>query len=310
MTFLHPALFYRGEDEFLAGVVPFVRAGLGDGQPVAVAVPGERVELVRDELGTDGHRVAFVDMARDGRNPGRILPGILLEFAERHPAAVVRIVAEPVWPGRSLIEYPACAQHEALVNTAFDGRGATVLCPYDAVALPEHVLADAEATHPLLLDASGAHTSPRYAPERIADAYNAPLPEPNGALLGGGDLLFAAGDISRPRMQAATHAARLGMAGPRIVDLELAVNELATNSVVHGGGTGSMRLWAEDGALVCEVRDEGLLADPLAGRRPVPPTRPGGRGLLMVNHLADLVRLHRAADGLTVRIYFTLRPPA
>jgi hypothetical protein len=38
--FTHPALFYRGADEYLAGTIPFVRTGLAAGEPVAVAVPG------------------------------------------------------------------------------------------------------------------------------------------------------------------------------------------------------------------------------------------------------------------------------
>ena len=39
----------------------------------------------------------------------------------------------------------------------------------------------------------------------------------------------------------------------------LAVDELAANSIRHGGGRGVVRLWTEDGALVCDVRDRGSI---------------------------------------------------
>ncbi len=55
------------------------------------------------------------------------------------------------------------------------------------------------------------------------------------------------------------HAARAGLAEGRAADLLLAVNEVATNSLLHGGGRGTVRLWREADALVCEVRDEGCI---------------------------------------------------
>ncbi|MDQ0577974.1 anti-sigma regulatory factor (Ser/Thr protein kinase) [Streptomyces rishiriensis] len=54
------------------------------------------------------------------------------------------------------------------------------------------------------------------------------------------------------RRFALAQAMRLGMAGERLMDVELAVAELATNSVVHGGGRGTLAIWAEQGQLVCE----------------------------------------------------------
>ena len=44
--------------------------------------------------------------------------------------------------------------------------------------------------------------------------------------------------------------------------------------------------------------------DPLAGRRPAIPTQLNGRGLLVVNHLADLVRTHTRPGQTTIRAYF------
>ncbi|GAA2149300.1 ATP-binding protein [Glycomyces algeriensis] len=60
-----------------------------------------------------------------------------------------------------------------------------------------------------------------------------------------------------------------GLSGNRLIDLEIAVTELVTNSVLHGGGSGLLRIWTEHDQLVCEVSDAGHISDPLLGRRPV-----------------------------------------
>ncbi|MET8243094.1 anti-sigma factor RsbA family regulatory protein [Streptomyces sp. NPDC005202] len=301
--FVHPALFYRDEQEYLAGTVPFVRAGLESGEPVAVAVPGENLRLIEAELGADADAVRLLDMRQAGRNPGRIIPGVLRAFADaQEPGRRVRIIGEPIWAGRTPTEYPACVQHEALINAAFQGREVTVLCPYDARRLDERILADAYATHPVVIPAgaTGERDSVAYAPEHIVARYNEPLPVVPDALPFG----FATETLSQARRVATAEGARLGLADTRLEDLALVTAELTTNAVVHGGGSGVLRVWAEDGYVLCEVRDKGRLDDPLAGRRPAARDQRGGRDLLLVNLVADLVRVHTGEAGTTVRCWF------
>jgi anti-sigma regulatory factor (Ser/Thr protein kinase) len=100
---------------------------------------------------------------------------------------------------------------------------------------------------------------------------------------------------------------KVGLRANRLIDLEIAVTELATNSIRHGGGTGMLRVWAEGDRLVCEVADAGHLTDPLAGHRPVEDDH-GGHGLLLVNHVVDLLRTHTGAGGTTMRIHMKLDP--
>ncbi|MET9429752.1 ATP-binding protein, partial [Streptomyces sp. NPDC003036] len=38
---------------------------------------------------------------------------------------------------------------------------------------------------------------------------------------------------------------------------------------------------------------------------PPPPHQPGGRGLLLVHHLSDLVRFHTGDNGTTIRFYLS-----
>lgn len=300
--FVHPALFYRGERQYTAGTVPFVLEGLARGEAVAVAVPGPNLGLMKAELGPSAGGVRFLDMAQEGRNPGRIIPGVLRAFADAHPAGRVRIIGEPVWPGRTAAEYPACVQHEALINAAFAGRDVTILCPYDADRLDPRVIADAYATHPVVIDGDRELASGAYDPGQVVARYNEPLPYPPDAAA----YSFDAQALPAARHFAVHAAERLGLTGVRLQDVAVAVAELTTNSVVHGGGSGTLRIWAEGGEILCEVRDRGRLTDPLAGRRPAARGRAGGRGLLLVHHLADLVRVHAAEEGTAIRFHLRL----
>ncbi|WP_309116999.1 anti-sigma factor RsbA family regulatory protein [Saccharothrix sp.] len=299
--FTHPALFYRTDREYLSALVPFAEEGLDAGQPVAMAVPGARLDLVRSGLGTLARHVTLLDMAVEGRNPGRIIARVLRRFADRHRDRHVRIVGEPIWAGRSEVEYPACAQHEALINLAFDGRDVTILCPYDLSTLSPVAVADALVTHPVVWEGTSSYPSSDYDVPGLLSRYNEPLPEPPA------DAVFevsGTGDLGEARKFAAERADGVGR--ERVADVELIVTELATNSLRHSGGSCRVGVWRADGHLVCDVRDGGRLSDPLAGRRPPEPGQLSGRGLLMVNDLADLVRLHSGPTGTTVRALLRL----
>jgi anti-sigma regulatory factor (Ser/Thr protein kinase) len=297
---VHPALFYRDDTEYLAGTVPFVTGGLAKGEPVAVAVPKRQLKLLRTELGDAAEQVRFLDMTVVGRNPGRIIPGVLRAFADQHETDSVRIIGEPVWQGRTDTEYPACVQHEALINLAFTGRAATILCPYDASALTPQIISDAAATHPVLIDATGERASDEYAPEQIVATYNRSLPAPADSVTQD----FDYDSLSRLRPFARRLARDLGLFGSRIDDVVLTITELATNSVEHGPGAGTVRIWAADNQVVCQVSDSGQITNPLVGRIPAKLDQIRGRGVLLVNHLADLVRMYTGADGTTFQVHF------
>ena len=292
---VHPALFYQGPWEYLAGTVPLIREGLAEDEPVAVAVPGPRLRLLRGELGDDAARVRWVDMTEAGRNPGRIIVEVLGEAADPHPNRHVRIIGEPIWPDRSDVEYPACVQHEALINLAFRGRDVTILCPYDIAGLDPVVVEDAVATHPTLIQGGRTWASPDFAPERIVADYNRALPCPPEAMV----VAFDASGLDETCVFVVEHARRAGLEAEQVDDVVRAVGELLANSVRHGGGSGVLRAWTEPDHVVYEATDTGRIDDPLVGRRASP-----GQGLLAVNRLADLVRMHTRPDGTTVRVYF------
>jgi anti-sigma regulatory factor (Ser/Thr protein kinase) len=302
--FDHPALLYRGDAEFLAGTVPFVESALAAGEPVMVAVPDTNLQLLRAALGRDARDVEWHDMRVAGGNPGRILPGVLLSFAERHAGKRVRIIGEPIWAGRTAVEYPACAQHEALINAAFAGRAAAILCPYDVVRLDPSVIDDAYRTHPVMETPERRWHSPDYDdPVRVAAHFNQPLPDaPESAIR----IAVDYASLAVARTFVFDQAVGAGLAPDRADVMVLAVNELATNTVVHTTGVGGLAIWVEDGVLVCQYTDSGHLSDPLAGRIPPSPTNYGGRGLLLVNQFCDLVRIHTTPGATTIRLHTRL----
>ena len=74
-TFHHEAFFYRDDEEYLAGTVPFIEDGLAAGEAVLVAVPEARLGLVAGGLArADRAHVGFVAMEKLGRNPAWIIP--------------------------------------------------------------------------------------------------------------------------------------------------------------------------------------------------------------------------------------------
>jgi anti-sigma regulatory factor (Ser/Thr protein kinase) len=299
--FQHEALFYRDRDEYLAVTVPFIEGGLARDEPVLVAVPAANLDLLRAEVGEAGGRVSYADMSQAGRNPGRIIPYVLHAFIARHTPRSARVIGEPIWDGRSGDEYPACVQHEALINLAFTGLDVAIVCPYDVSALPADRVADAHRTHPVLADPGSRWASRAYMePSALVAAFNKPLgPVPPDAVA----VIFGADELAAIRDLAAEHAERAGLSERRGAQLQLAVNEIATNCVTHGNGPGMLRLWLTEGYLVAEINGGGRLRDPLAGRIPVPPRQPNGRGLLLVNEVCDLVRVHTSMQGTTTRLY-------
>jgi anti-sigma regulatory factor (Ser/Thr protein kinase) len=297
---------YHGDGEYLAGTVSFIRAGFAAGEPVAVAVPAARIALLRAELGPMADRVHLVDLSTAGRNPGWILPGVLWEFADRHPDQPVRIVQEPIWHGRDADEYPACVRHEALVNQSFAGQAVTILCPYDAARLGPGVLADTARTHPIVVEHGAGSANGRYAPDAVLAAYNTTLPAPANAEM----CVVDAPALPRLRRVATEFGLRQGLSADRTDDLVLALTELATNSIEHAHCAATVLLGRTRNHVVCQVRDNGHITDPLAGRRPVAPAAERGRGLLMVNHLADLVRVYTVPGRTITEVRFAVHAAA
>lgn len=307
--FRHEALVYRDEQGFLDGTVPFIRVGLDRDEPVMVAVDEDKIARLRSELADGAAHVQFVDMGALGRNPARVLP-IWRRFVTEHAAdGPMRGVAEPVWQGRAAHELAEYEHHDSLLDFAFgDTDDFTLLCPYDAGELPADVIEAAYRRHPWIADGNGGKASQTYAkrdPEELPFAGS--LPAPRGEVE---QLEFDRQHLAAVRRFVEMAAESAGINGTRRSDIVLAASELAANSVVHGGGSGTARVWCEPDAFLFEVADRGVIDDALVGRRRPTPDQLHGRGLWIVNQLCDLVQVRSDTDGSVVRFRIDLKGQA
>jgi anti-sigma regulatory factor (Ser/Thr protein kinase) len=304
-TLEHDALFYATDDEYVTGVAGFVREGLQRDEPVLISVPGWNLRLLREAFTSEEmSRVRLRDMTVAGRNPGRIIGTVLTAFVREHVGRRVRIVGEPIWAGRTDEEYPACAEHEALINVALGESPAYIQCPYDTSRLSTSVLTDATRTHPTLAAGVERWTSPAYTdPAAVAASFDIELsPVPPDA-----EFLVISPETGPRGARGLVHdAARPhGLSDDRLTEVRLVTQELAVNTLTHSPGRGLLEVWTADDHLIVQVQDGGRITDPLVGRRPPEPPHVG-HGLFLVHQLADLVRIHRESSGTTVRTYFRL----
>ncbi len=113
-------------------------------------------------------------------------------------------------------------------------------------------------------------------------------------------------NLSEVRALAEREARSSGLPEDRVVDFVIAVGEVTANTVRHARSPGSMEIWLAGGELICEIRDAGVITDPLAGSRPPPPEANGGHGLWLVHQICDGVDLHSDAKGTVIRLHMAL----
>ncbi len=300
-AYRHEAMLYAGDDDFVDGVASFVRAGVASEEPVLVVVEARKIDMLRTALGRDAAEVEFADMAAVGQNPARIIPA-WREFVAGHAGSGRRIrgVGEPVYVGRSSDERTECHLHEALLNVALADAPLSLLCPYDTRALSAQDIETAIDNHPFLHEGGRACENARFGAP--IEWFGGDLPEPTVATE---SLEFDLKRLSAVRALIDDRAAVFGLELARRRECVLAVSEIATNSLLYGGGRGSLRCWIEDDRFVCEVSDRGQIMEPMVGRiRPVA-GQVGGHGLWLANQLADLVQVRSNDQRTIVRVHIS-----
>lgn len=299
----HLALFYGSTTEYVMAVRSHVQASLDRGEPLCIAVHRSRLELLRAGLDSESGRVAFADLTETGRNPARIIPA-MRAFIDEHRGEQVSYIAEPAWAARSAAEWREVTRHDALINLAFSGTTVSIMCPYDRMALPSSVIADARITHPAVLQEGRLRPSPEYqGQDGLPPGCELPLTAPPPWA----DSLVYTTELRGVRRLVRRHAAQAGLA-EAAPDLVLAVGEIASNTLRHAHGEGTMHVWHTEQEILCQLHDQGQITDPLAGRVRWPPDAAGGHGLWLVNQLCDLVELRTGPQGTTTRLH--MRRPA
>ena len=283
-TVIHHAHLYGSPEEYVRAVMAFVEAGARQGEPVMVAVPNPKGDLLTPLL-AGFKEVEMVDLSDLGRNPSRFLPAAM-DFVADHDRPA-RIVAEPIWPGRRRDETAEAERHEALVGQIRSKRPVEMLCLYDGRRLPHGAISEMWRSHPDVTVLGITVTSAQYIPEAGPPADShwplEPFP-PAGQTI---DIDFDR--VNPVRAGARAVAAMADLSVDRTEDLVLAVAELAWHSIISGGGRGRLRLWATgSGAALCEVLDASA--------------RPDGQDLWLVNQLCDLVQVRSEPEGTRIRI--------
>jgi anti-sigma regulatory factor (Ser/Thr protein kinase) len=132
-------------------------------------------------------------------------------------------------------------------------------------------------------------------------------PDGDGALPPSGDPAYTyTTDLAAIRAVVHRYAIQAGLAEARAIDLMLAVSEVAANTVKHAKSQGSLKIWYDAKEIVCQIHDEGVITDPLAGRRQPSLEALGGHGLWIVNQVCDQVDMQSDEVGTTIRLHMIL----
>ena len=117
------------------------------------------------------------------------------------------------------------------------------------------------------------------------------------------EMKFTAEELPGVRRFIAVRARRYDVDEDLIGDLVIAVNEIATNAVRHGSPHAELRIWAEGGRVIAEVRDSGtwrFSAEP--GGSPPPPDAEGGMGIWVARQICSNVHIRTGINGTVVRL--------
>jgi anti-sigma regulatory factor (Ser/Thr protein kinase) len=113
-------------------------------------------------------------------------------------------------------------------------------------------------------------------------------------------------DLSAVRAEVKREARQASLPEHKVIDLVLAVSEIAANTVKHAQSPGLLEISHDDREVICTIHDEGIIADPLAGRRRPAPDALDGHGLWLVHQVCDLVEMRSDRTGTTIRLHMSI----
>jgi anti-sigma regulatory factor (Ser/Thr protein kinase) len=292
----HHAFVYESDEEYVAGTAAFLKEGLDAGEAAIVANTRDGLAMMRDALGADADRVAFVDVSATYTRPAHTVAryyGTFLEQLQGAPS--VRAVATGQF-GATPAEWQEWMTYEAITNFAYSHLPVWVVCAYDASRLPDAVLELAWRAHPEVL-ADGWRDNDQFEDPRALVQKLTPEPRPLAGLRS-----FSVNDVDGFREQLARELMAEEVPEARTLDMLLAGTEVAANAVSHGDGIEEVRVGRADGRFVCEVIDRGAgFDDPLAGY--LAPRDGRATGLWVARQLAWKLECFHSPKGFTVRVW-------
>jgi hypothetical protein len=302
-AFAHSACIYRSNQEFLAMAVPFLAEGLSRGEPVLAVTTPANLELVNAALGARGSEMDYAESAYFGRRPAHRIAAFHRYWKRRaaRGRTRVRVLAEPVWTGRSAREILAWKRMESTLNVALATTTISMICPYDARILPAGIIAGAGRTHPAQV--TGAHTSPcpDYSdPTAFArECDTSPLPDPPARAAA----FQFDGDLRGLRQFVARTSAAHGLAGDRAMPMVQAASEVGGYLKGQLAGNATVRAWEQPGAVICDFRQlQAAAGDPFVGMRPAELSPQPADGLWLAGQLCDWIDIRSGPQACTIRL--------
>src|SRR5256885_2203984 len=261
-TFRHNALVYESTDEYLALVVPFLKAGIEAGEGAVVAHMKAGLAVMREALGAEAAQGAFFDgSAAYPRAPGTLAAYHRVFVEQFRKTPMLRAVAD-VQFGPDPDEWDLWTGYEAMFNRSFEHLPAWVLCSYHANGTPDPIIEGVWQTHPEVVAGDSLKRSDHYEdPDHLLRRIT-PAPAP---LTGLHPIPFGSG-AEDLREQLARELAADKISEAQSLDLLLAATEIANNAIQYGGGIREVRVGRAQGRFVCEIVDRGDgFDDPAAG---------------------------------------------
>jgi hypothetical protein len=293
----HDLFVYDADDTFAAQLLRYVVAGLDADQAVRVVVSPRKESILREALGADAELVSFADPLAVYTRPELALAQSDAACAATEPGAGIRIYGElPVCETPEA--WDRWMAYEAIVNRAFENRGVTFMCGYDARVVPRAVLRKARQTHRVVLE-DAWQVSPDYEePETLVRSLTPPF-EPLAGLRS-----LELGTSRELHDRLADELAAVSLPESRARDLLVATGEVLCNARRYGSGLRDVRVGCVGEHVVCEVTDGGRgLDDPLAGFLPPRPLAENRAGLWIARQLTARLEMRSAPDGLTARLW-------
>jgi AcrR family transcriptional regulator len=291
---IHEALVYSSAEEFLARLLPFVEDGLAAGQPVIAVLEPGKIALLSDALGDQAEDVLFGDAGHLYRRPAHAVAEyrqhLDAQLSARPDLDLVRVIGE-VRFGSSTEEHDGWRRYESMLNESFADYPAWIICPYDARALPERVVADAHCTHRFISTGDRRDESSVYieTDEVVARAVLRESGDVDKEPIAGLTIRDES-ELEQLRRFVGGSARAAGLAPPAVLDVVVAAGELARDALRHGEA--SVHVFRNGARWMCDVtgNDSGRTA------------RGAKVGLSIARVVSDRVELSSAADTHTVRL--------